>query len=61
VAAFLYLEPIVTVIVASTLIGERATWATLAGGAIILSGVWLVNRRTAGSEEGGVKRLESRV
>ena len=59
VAAFLYLEPIVTVIVASTLIGERVTWATLAGGAIILLGVWLVNRQTAGSEESRVKKVES--
>jgi drug/metabolite transporter (DMT)-like permease len=45
VAAFLYLEPIVTVIVAASLIGEAVTWATLVGGAIILVGVWLVNRR----------------
>lgn len=45
VAAFLYLEPIVTVIVAASLIGEAVTWATLAGGATILIGVWLVNRR----------------
>ena len=45
VATFLYLEPIVTVIVAASLIGEAVTWATLVGGAIILVGVWLVNRR----------------
>lgn len=44
VASFLYLEPIVTVIVAAALIGETVTWATLAGGAIILLGVWMVNR-----------------
>lgn len=61
VAAFLYLEPIVTVIVASTLIGERASWATLVGGAIILFGVWLVNRQTAGSEESRIKRMESQA
>jgi len=39
VAAFLYLEPIVTVIVAASLIGEAVTWATLVGGATILIGV----------------------
>jgi drug/metabolite transporter (DMT)-like permease len=45
VAAFLYIEPMVTVVVAASLIGEVVTWATLVGGAIILIGVWLVNRR----------------
>jgi drug/metabolite transporter (DMT)-like permease len=44
VASFLYIEPIVTVVVATLLIGEAATWSTLAGGATILLGVWLVNR-----------------
>jgi drug/metabolite transporter (DMT)-like permease len=53
VAAFLYLEPIVTVIVAASLIGEAVTWATLAGGATILIGVWLVNQREAKSKEHG--------
>ena len=42
--AFLYLEPIVTVIVAAFVIGEPILLATLAGGMIILIGVWLVNR-----------------
>jgi drug/metabolite transporter (DMT)-like permease len=40
----LYLEPIVTVVVASTWIGERVTRAALSGGSIILLGVWRVNR-----------------
>ncbi|MBS1245436.1 MAG: hypothetical protein H6R36_91, partial [Chloroflexi bacterium] len=47
VASFLYLEPIVTVVVAATWIGEPVTWATLIGGGIILLGVWLVNRPAA--------------
>jgi drug/metabolite transporter (DMT)-like permease len=47
VAAFLYLEPLVTLVVAAWLIGETVTWATLLGGAIILAGVWLVNQREA--------------
>jgi len=43
--AFLYFEPIVTVIFAALLLHEQMTLATILGGAIILSGVWLVNRR----------------
>ena len=42
--AFLYLEPIITVIVAAVLIREAILLATLVGGIIILFGVWLVNR-----------------
>jgi drug/metabolite transporter (DMT)-like permease len=60
VAAFLYIEPIVTVMVASILIGEQATWATWLGGAVILVGVWLVNRQTA-SVERQVARRESQA
>jgi drug/metabolite transporter (DMT)-like permease len=42
--AFLYLEPIVTVIVAALVIKERILLATLIGGITILVGIWLVNR-----------------
>lgn len=42
--AFLYLEPPVAVIVAALILTESMTWAALLGGAIILFGVWLVNR-----------------
>ena len=42
--AFLYLEPIITVIVAALVIKESILFATLIGGIIILIGVWLVNR-----------------
>lgn len=45
--AFLYLEPIVTVIVAAFLLAEKILPATLIGGVTILVGVWLVNRRSA--------------
>ncbi len=41
---FLYIEPIVTVVVAFFILGEAITPALLIGGAIILFGVWLVNR-----------------
>jgi drug/metabolite transporter (DMT)-like permease len=42
VASFLYIEPIVTVIVASIVLDEQIVLATLIGGATILLGVWLV-------------------
>jgi drug/metabolite transporter (DMT)-like permease len=42
--AFLYLEPPVAVVVAAVILAEALTWAALVGGAIILLGVWLVNR-----------------
>jgi drug/metabolite transporter (DMT)-like permease len=42
--AFLYIEPIITVIVAAIVIREAILLATLVGGIIILIGVWLVNR-----------------
>jgi len=41
---FLYLEPLVTVVVAAVVLGEPLLPAALLGGAIILAGVWLVNR-----------------
>lgn len=44
VGVFLYLEPLVTVVVAWALLGERLTWASLLGGAVILAGVWMVNQ-----------------
>jgi len=43
--AFLYLEPVVTVIVAAIVLREQMYLATFLGGATILGGVWLVNRR----------------
>lgn len=42
--AFLYIEPPVSVVVAFFILGEAITLASLIGGAIILWGVWLVNR-----------------
>ena len=44
VASFLYVEPIVTVIVAAIVLQEQIVLATLIGGATILFGVWLVSR-----------------
>jgi drug/metabolite transporter (DMT)-like permease len=42
--AFLYLEPMITVIVAALVLREAILLATLLGGTTILIGVWLVNR-----------------
>jgi len=44
--AFLYFEPIVTVIVASIVLSEVLLLATAIGGITILIGIWLVNRRS---------------
>ena len=44
VGAFLYLEPLVAVLVAALVLQEAFYWASLLGGAAILSGVWLANR-----------------
>jgi len=52
--AFLYLEPVVTVIVAALILKERLTLVTLLGGVLILTGVWLVNRKKVGREGNGV-------
>jgi drug/metabolite transporter (DMT)-like permease len=41
---FLYIEPLVAVVVAAVLLAERITPGSLLGGAIILAGVYLVNK-----------------
>ncbi len=46
---FLYLEPLVTVGIASAMLGEKLTGATLAGGLAIVFGVWLVTLRPSGA------------
>jgi drug/metabolite transporter (DMT)-like permease len=44
VGTYLYIEPVVTVIVSFLVINEKITLAGVLGGVIILLGVWLVNR-----------------
>jgi drug/metabolite transporter (DMT)-like permease len=44
-SVFIYIEPLVTVVVAAAVLGEPVTAASLAGGALTLGGVYLVNRR----------------
>ena len=46
VGAFLYLQPLVATLLAALLLSEEIMFATLAGGGLILLGVWLVNRNT---------------
>jgi drug/metabolite transporter (DMT)-like permease len=41
---FLYIEPLVAIVVAFFILGEAITLTSLIGGAIILFGIWLVNR-----------------
>ncbi len=43
--AFLNIEPLVTAVLASYMINEKITAISLIGGAIIIFGVWLVNRK----------------
>jgi drug/metabolite transporter (DMT)-like permease len=42
---FLYIEPLVAVVVAFLILGEAITPASLIGGGIIFLGIWLVNRK----------------
>ena len=44
--AFLYIEPIITVIVAAIVIGELIVLTSILGGLTILLGVWMVNKRS---------------
>ena len=44
VGTYLYIEPVVTVIVSFLLLNEKITLAGILGGVVILLGVWLVNQ-----------------
>lgn len=46
VGALLYMEPLVTLLVAASLLSEPVQVNALAGGACVLVGVWLVSRST---------------
>jgi len=43
---FINIEPLVTMLIAAPMIGEPITVISLIGGAIIIFGVWLVNRQS---------------
>ncbi len=55
VGALLYLEPLVAQTVAALVLGEKLVFGTLAGGAVVLLGVWLVNRGAVPADEGAVR------
>jgi drug/metabolite transporter (DMT)-like permease len=44
--AFIYIEPVITVVIAILFLRERLTFPIFFGGVLILSGVWLINRKT---------------
>jgi drug/metabolite transporter (DMT)-like permease len=44
VAAYTYLQPVLTILLAAMFLGERIRLATLVAGALIFSGVWLAGR-----------------
>jgi drug/metabolite transporter (DMT)-like permease len=43
--AFLFIEPLASMVVAAIVLNEHITLASVLGGAIILFGIWLVNRQ----------------
>jgi len=49
VAAFLYLEPLVTLATAMSLLDETMSRTTLAGGVLVLLGVWTIQRAPRGT------------
>jgi drug/metabolite transporter (DMT)-like permease len=50
--AYLYLEPFVTWMVAAVVLGEQLTWLGLAGGCVVLTGVWMVSSAGRGVGKG---------
>ena len=43
--AFLFVEPLVSMVVAAIVLNEQITPVSVVGGAVILFGIWLVNRQ----------------
>jgi drug/metabolite transporter (DMT)-like permease len=48
-APTLFLQPLFGTIIAVLLLGDRLTWATIAGGLLIVAGIWIVSIRQATS------------
>lgn len=42
--AFLFIEPLSSMVVAAVILNEAVTFATVLGGVVIIFGIWLVNR-----------------
>ncbi|GAC1473676.1 MAG: DMT family transporter [Chloroflexota bacterium] len=49
-APVLLLQPLAGTCLAVLLLGDRLTWATIAGGSMIIAGIWIVSRDTAVAE-----------
>ena len=47
IGVYLYLEPLITLIGASVLLNEEIRWITLAGGGMILGGVYMATRKVS--------------
>jgi len=45
VAVWLYLEPLVTVVVAVPVLAEPVGWLMIGGGLLVLAGVFIVQRK----------------
>ena len=43
--AFLFVEPLTSMVVASIILSEQITPVSVLGGAVILAGIWMVNRQ----------------
>ncbi len=43
--AFLFVEPLTSMVIASVILNEQITLVSILGGAVILVGIWLVNRK----------------
>jgi drug/metabolite transporter (DMT)-like permease len=54
VAAFAYLQPIIAALLAVWLLGERITPRVVAGGVLILLGVFLAERERGEEDEGTI-------
>jgi len=42
--AFLFIEPLTSMVVAANVLGEKITFASVLGGVVILVGIWMVNK-----------------
>jgi len=43
--AFLFVEPLTSMVVAANVLDEKITLVSVLGGAVILVGIWMVNRQ----------------
>ena len=44
IAVFQFLQPVLSVIAAAVILGERVTWTIVAAGLLILAGTWIAQR-----------------